>query len=116
MTTRSGRGRWQRVLQAREQARSALGQGPASGDPYGAPKRKKSPAAAQMPYLSAERLSERPDESVAVLSLGEAAARLGIGRSELEALISAGKVRALPTGFTTMIPTREVERLTTGRP
>jgi excisionase family DNA binding protein len=46
-----------------------------------------------------------------VLSLGEAAARLGVGRSELEAMLAAGKVEALPTGFTRMIPTREIERL-----
>jgi excisionase family DNA binding protein len=43
--------------------------------------------------------------------LGEAAARLGITRDELNALIAAGKIEALPTGFTQTIPTREVERL-----
>jgi hypothetical protein len=46
-----------------------------------------------------------------VLSLGEAAARLGLSRDELEAMIGAGKVEALPCGFTEMIPTREIERL-----
>jgi excisionase family DNA binding protein len=46
-----------------------------------------------------------------VLSLGEAAQRLGVSRGELEALIAAGKVEALETGFTRMIPTREIERL-----
>jgi excisionase family DNA binding protein len=44
-------------------------------------------------------------------SLGEAAARLGISRAELEAMIAAGKIEALPTGFTRMIRTREIERL-----
>jgi hypothetical protein len=34
-----------------------------------------------------------------------------MSRAELEAMIDAGKVEALPTGFTRMIPTREVERL-----
>jgi excisionase family DNA binding protein len=43
--------------------------------------------------------------------VGEAAARLGVSRSELEAMIAAGKIAALPTGFTQMIPTSEVERL-----
>ncbi len=32
-------------------------------------------------------------------------------RAELETMIDAGMVQALPTGFTRMIPTREVERL-----
>jgi excisionase family DNA binding protein len=54
---------------------------------------------------------ETPSEAVYVLSLGEAAARLGISRRELEAMIAAGKIEALPTGFTRMIPTTEVKRL-----
>jgi hypothetical protein len=49
---------------------------------------------------------------VGVLSLGEAAARLGgVSRPELEAMIAAGTIEALPTGYVRMIPTREVERL-----
>ena len=46
-----------------------------------------------------------------VLSLGEASAKLGVRKIELEAMMAAAKVEALPTGFTRMIPTREVERL-----
>jgi excisionase family DNA binding protein len=45
------------------------------------------------------------------LSLGEAAARLGVSHGELERMIAAGNVEALPTGFTRMIPRREIERL-----
>jgi excisionase family DNA binding protein len=48
---------------------------------------------------------------VLVLSLGEAAARLGVSRAELEAMIDAGKIVALPTGFTRMVPTSDVRRL-----
>jgi excisionase family DNA binding protein len=44
------------------------------------------------------------------LSLAEAAARLGVSRAEFEAMIAAGKIEALPTGFTRMIPTREVDQ------
>jgi excisionase family DNA binding protein len=51
------------------------------------------------------------ERSERVLSLGEAAARLGISRRELGAMIAAGKVEALPTGFTRVIPTTEVKRL-----
>jgi excisionase family DNA binding protein len=50
-----------------------------------------------------------------VLSIGEATARLGMSRSEFETLIDRGVVEALPTGFTRMIPTTEVERLLQAR-
>ncbi len=52
-------------------------------------------------------------EGIAVLSIEEAASRLYVGRDELEAM-TAGKVKALPTGFTQMIPTSEVVRLVKG--
>lgn len=62
-----------------------------------------------------ESLRSQAERSELVLSLGEAASRLGVGRAELEAMIEAGKIEALPTGFTRMIPTIEIERLTAGR-
>jgi hypothetical protein len=43
--------------------------------------------------------------------VGEAAARLGMSRSQLEDLINRGKVQTLPLDFGHVIPTREVERL-----
>jgi excisionase family DNA binding protein len=52
---------------------------------------------------------------IGVLSIGEAADRLGMSRSELEALIDRGAVEGLPTGYTRMIPTTEVERLQSKR-
>lgn len=113
MTSRSGRGRWQRVLDARKQAREALGHGPVGGDLHGAPKRKTAPSQLPpVPTWSTERPANRPDESVSVLSLGEAAARLGVSRAELETMIAAGKIEALPTGFTRMIRTWEDSSLT----
>lgn len=109
VTSRSGRSRWERVLAARRQAAADLGRGPNAGDPFeGPPKRRSPPPALPAPRLVARHPSERVEY---VLSLGEAAARLGVGRSELEAMLAAGKVEALPTGFTRMIPTREIERL-----
>jgi hypothetical protein len=39
-----------------------------------------------------------------------------MSRDQLEAMIAAGKVEALPTGFAPMIPTREVERLSRNSP
>jgi excisionase family DNA binding protein len=115
VTRRSGRRRWQQVVDARQQARATLGHGPEGGDLYGPPKRRTPHAPPPMPASATERPPERPDESQRVLSLGEAASRLGMSRSELEAMIAAGKVEALPTGFTRMIPTREVERLRKGQ-
>lgn len=46
-----------------------------------------------------------------MLSIGEAAGRLGVGCAQLEAMIEDGGIEALPTGYTRMNPTREVERL-----
>lgn len=49
--------------------------------------------------------------TVYALSLGEASARLGVSRGELEAMIAAGKVEPVETGSSQFIPTSEVERL-----
>ena len=103
MTGRKGRGRWGRVVAARRQARAALGRDPNVSD---------SPPKARTP------LPEPPGPvwaahgpGVGVLSLGEAAANLGVSRTELEAMIAAGTIEALAVGFTRMIRTREVELL-----
>jgi excisionase family DNA binding protein len=106
---RSGRGRGarERVDAARRQAALAIGRDPDQRDSFIEPPRQSSP----MPASSAAVNEPRRSESVAVLSLGEAAARLGVARAHLEAMIDRGAVEALPTGFTRMIPTTEVERL-----
>ena len=59
---------------------------------------------------SVQRVSQR-SEAVYVLTIGEVASRLGIGRTEVERMISAGKMRTLETGFTVMVPVNEVEKL-----
>jgi len=109
MTSRSGRGRWERVVAARTQARAALGRDPLGGEPYGPPKPRTPLPAPRGPVWA----SHGP--GVAVLSLGEAAARLGVSRAELEAMIEAGKIEALTAGFTRMIPSSEVARLVIDR-
>jgi excisionase family DNA binding protein len=96
------------VLAARRQARVALGRDPNAPDLFTAPPK------APTPLRAPEPPQPVPDPYavvVGVLSLGEAATRLGVSRSELDAMIAAGKIEALPTGFTRMIPTREVQRL-----
>jgi hypothetical protein len=97
------------VLSARRQAQVALGRDPNSPAVYAAPpKAKTALPKAPTPMLATRHPSERVEY---VLALGEAAARLGMSRTQLEAMIDAGKVETLPTGFTRMIPTREIERL-----
>lgn len=94
---------------ARLQARLAQGRDPAGGDPYSTRPKPRSPLP---PPPGPTWVASGP--SVGVLALGEAAARLGMGRAQFDALIEAGKVEALPVGFTKMIPTREVVRLAGG--
>jgi len=53
-------------------------------------------------------------ESQVMLSLNEAAARLGVGRIELEALIADGEIEALRGEFLCLIPIREINRLLSG--
>lgn len=92
MAGNSRRGRRQRVLDAREQARAALGsQGSFELDP---PPNKRSPIQpAPAPYDAEHAAPEY------VLSLGEVARALSLSREQLEAMIAAGKVEALPTAF-----------------
>jgi excisionase family DNA binding protein len=104
MTSRSGRGRWQRVLEARKQARADLGRNPIGGDPYGPPK-------ARTPVKLPELPRIKYGPGVGVLTLGEAATKLGVTQAQLEVMIDSGKIKALPTGFTRTIPTSEIERL-----
>ena len=93
-------------MAARRQARLAQGRDPAGGDPHeGRPK----PRSPLPPAPGPTWVASGP--SVGVLAFGEAATRLGLSRAQLEKMIDAGTVQALPTGLTRMIPTREVQRL-----
>lgn len=91
---------------ASRQARLALGRDPASGDDYGGRSKPRSPLP---PPPSLTRIAH--SLGVGVLTIGEAATRLGLGRAELEAMIARGHVETLPTDFVRVIPSSEVERL-----
>ncbi len=108
MTTRSGRGRWERVLAARRQARAAIGRNPNAGDLFSGPPKQK---AAPLPTPEPRRLQSDPSTTEYVLTLGEAAARLKVSHAELHAMIDRGELETLPMGLTRAIRTREVERL-----
>jgi excisionase family DNA binding protein len=107
---RSGRGRIsnERVEAARRQAALALGRDPDQRDPFIEPPKSSS---APAPATAASASSPVESRGIGVLSIGEAAARLGMSRHELETMIDRGAVKALPTGFTRMIPTAEIKRL-----
>jgi hypothetical protein len=46
-----------------------------------------------------------------VLTLREAATRLGIDTGEMEAMVERATVKSLMVGWTVVVPTSEVERL-----
>jgi excisionase family DNA binding protein len=109
VTSRSGRGRWERVLAARKTAREALGHEPPGGEIYGAPKaRTRLPVGPPEP----QPIEWKPGDGVGVLTRGEAAERLGVSLSQLDLMIAAGTIQSLPTGYARMVPTSEIERLT----
>jgi excisionase family DNA binding protein len=104
---RSSGGHSRKVAEARKRARAALGRDDTPELFDVKPQTK-----AATPYIELQvPRQEGLSEAVGVLTLGEAAARLGVSRPQLEAMIAAGKIEVLPTGFTRTIPTREVERL-----
>jgi excisionase family DNA binding protein len=105
---RSSRTDRERVDAARRQVALALGRDPDQRDSFVQPPTSTTVLA---PAASAEASSSAASRGIGVLSIGEAAARLGMNRPQLEALIDRGAVQALPTGFTRMIPTAEVVRL-----
>lgn len=84
----------------------ALGRDPASGDDYGGRPKPPSPLP---PALAPTMIAHGP--GVGVLTVREAATRLGLGRVELEAMIARGQVETLPIEFGRVIPTSEVGRL-----
>ena len=100
-------------MAARRQARIAQGRDPDQADLFTAP-----PKPRTMPPAVTTSVAPTPQllEAIGLLSLSEAATRLGVSRTTVEAMIVAGKIEALPTGFTRMIPTHEVERLAGGTP
>lgn len=106
-TVRGSRsGNRERVQAARRQARLAQGKDPDAPDDYGGQRLPRSPVnspAAPTPIA--------PGPGVGVLTVGEAAMRLGMSRAQLDAMIAAGKVESLPIEFGRVIPTTEVERL-----
>jgi excisionase family DNA binding protein len=68
-------------------------------------------AATYVPITNLPEPTQSKSEVIAVLTLKEAALRLGISTSEVEAMVASGKVRSLMAGWPVMIPSTEIERL-----
>jgi excisionase family DNA binding protein len=100
---RSNSGQKRRVEEARRVVQQALGDTPR---PEALPV-----VAKYVPTTTPPEPVQVGSESISVLSLGEVATRLDISSFEVERMIEAGKIRALETGFTLMVPVSEVERL-----
>ena len=98
---RSKSGQQRKVEEAKRVVQRALGDAGRGDHPRGEK---------YVPMARAEPVQAR-DESVLVLSLAEVAARMGISRGEVERMIAAETMWALPTGNTVMVPSAEVERL-----
>ena len=69
-------------------------------------------AATYVPITNPPEQTQPKNEAIGVLTLREAATRLGISASELEAMVRRGAVKSVMAGWTAMVPTSEVERLT----
>ena len=106
-----GRSSRERVDAARRQAALALGREPEQRDSFLQPPTVSSGGS---PPTSDGESHSVQDRGVRVLTVGEAATRLGMNRAQLEAMIARGHVETLPIEFGCVIPTREVERLKQG--
>jgi excisionase family DNA binding protein len=64
-----------------------------------------------VPTTKAPEPPQPKNEAIGVLTVREAATRLGISISEMEAMVKRGAVKSLMAGWTVVVPTSEVERL-----
>jgi hypothetical protein len=92
---------------AHRQAAIALERNPEWRDPFVEPPRLSSPAS---PATLPREPSSATGGAMVVLTVGETAARLGMSRGELEALIDRGALDTLPIEFGHVLPTHEVAR------
>jgi len=63
-----------------------------------------------VPTTTAPLPAQPRSEAIRVLTLKEAATRLGISTSDMEAMVRRGAVKSVVAGWTTMVLASEVER------
>jgi hypothetical protein len=103
MTTRGSRsGQHDKVEQARAIVAQALGD---------AARRDAPQATKFVPTTNPTEAVQVRSEAIAVLTMREAATRLGISTAEMEAMVKRGTVKSVVAGWTAMVPTSEVRRL-----
>jgi hypothetical protein len=64
-----------------------------------------------VPTTKSPEPTQPKSEAIGVLTLREAATRLGISTGEMEAMVKRGTVKSVVAGWTTMVVASEVERL-----
>jgi excisionase family DNA binding protein len=70
-------------------------------------------------YLPTTKAPEPPqpkNEAIGVLTVREAAMRLGISTGELEGMVKRGTVKSLMAGWTVVVPISEIDRLRSANP
>jgi hypothetical protein len=103
MPGRSKSGQRRKVQQARAIVAQALGDAARRDGPQ--------MTAAYVPITKPPEPTQPKSDGIGVLTLREAATRLGITTSELEAMVKRGTVKSPLAGWTVVVPSREVEQL-----
>jgi excisionase family DNA binding protein len=101
--TRSRSGQHRKVKEARAVVDQALGDASRRDAPQ--------VVAKYTPMTRPTEPVQTRSEAIAVLTVKEAAVRLGISTSEIEALVARGAVKSVVAGWTPMLPTGELEKL-----
>jgi argonaute-like protein implicated in RNA metabolism and viral defense len=100
---RSTSGQRHKVEQARAVVAQALGDAARRDGPQ--------VAAIYVPFTKPPEPTKSKNEAIGVVTLREAATRLGISTDELERMVAVGKVKTLMAGWTMVVPVSEVGRL-----
>jgi hypothetical protein len=100
--TRSRSDQRRKVEEARRVVQQALGDAARSDAPQ---------TTKFVPTTKAPEPPQPRSEAIGVLTLREAATRLGITTSEMEAMVERGTVKSLMVRWTVVVPTSEAERL-----
>jgi argonaute-like protein implicated in RNA metabolism and viral defense len=103
VTRRSQSNQHRKVEQARAVVAQALGDAARRDGPQA--------AATYVPITKPPEPDQLKNEAIGVLTLREAATRLGISTGEMEGMVKRGAVKSVMTGWTMFVPTRQIERL-----
>ncbi len=100
---RSRSGQHEKVEQARAVVAQALGEAARRDGPC--------VAATYIPITKSPEPTQRKSEAIGVLTVREAATRLGITTGEVERMVASGALKSLMAGWTVVVPTSELAKL-----